>query len=236
MLGYTLREVKIMPTKNNNVTKLYMLLGVLFTTCLLISNIVANRMFQVGPWSMTAAVVVFPLSYIISDVIAEVYGFKAARRVMWFGFAMNALMVLLFTLVNLLPAPVWFEDAESYKIVLGSAPRMFAASMLAYLFGSWINAMVLSKMKVKAEGKGFGLRAIISTLFGEAVDSLIFIPIGFLGKLPFVDMLQMMILQIAFKTVYEIIILPVTTLVVKKVKAYDQVDTIDYDESYGLFG
>lgn len=225
-----------MPTKNNNVTKLYMLLGVLFTTCLLISNIVANRMFQVGPWSMTAAVVVFPLSYIISDVIAEVYGFKAARRVMWFGFAMNALMVLLFTLVNLLPAPVWFEDAESYKIVLGSAPRMFAASMLAYLFGSWINAMVLSKMKVKAEGKGFGLRAIISTLFGEAVDSLIFIPIGFLGKLPFVDMLQMMILQIAFKTVYEIIILPVTTLVVKKVKAYDQVDTIDYDESYGLFG
>lgn len=225
-----------MPTKNNNVTKLYMLLGVLFTTCLLISNIVANRMFQVGPWSMTAAVVVFPLSYIISDVIAEVYGFKAARRVMWFGFAMNALMVLLFTLVNLLPAPVWFEDAESYKIVLGSAPRMFAASMLAYLFGSWINAMVLSKMKVKAEGKGFGLRAIISTLFGEVVDSLIFIPIGFLGKLPFVDMLQMMILQIAFKTVYEIIILPVTTLVVKKVKAYDQVDTIDYDESYGLFG
>ena len=205
-----------MKTKKASVTKLYMLLGVLFTTCLLISNIVANRMFQVGPWSMTAAVVVFPLSYIISDVIAEVYGFKAARRVMWFGFAMNALMVLLFTLVNLLPAPVWFEDAESYKIVLGSAPRMFAASMLAYLFGSWINAMVLSKMKVKAEGKGFGLRAIISTLFGETVDSLIFIPIGFLGKLPFVDMLQMMILQIVFKTVYEIIILPVTTFVVKK--------------------
>ena len=107
-----------MKTKKASVTKLYMLLGVLFTTCLLISNIVANRMFQVGPWSMTAAVVVFPLSYIISDVIAEVYGFKAARRVMWFGFAMNALMVLLFTLVNLLPAPVWFEDAESYKIVL----------------------------------------------------------------------------------------------------------------------
>ena len=225
-----------MPTKNNNVTKLYMLLGVLFTTCLLISNIVANRMFQIGPWSMTAAVVVFPLSYIISDVIAEVYGFKAARSVMWFGFAMNALMVLLFAFVNLLPAPVWFEDAKSYKIVLGSAPRMFIASMLAYLFGSWINAMVLSKMKVKAEGKGFGLRAIISTLFGETVDSLIFIPIGFLGKLPFVDMLQMMILQIVFKTVYEIIILPVTTFVVKKVKAYDQVDTIDYDESYGLFG
>ncbi len=225
-----------MKTKKASVTNLYMLLGILFTTCLLVSNIVANRMFQLGPWNMTGAVIVFPLSYIISDVIAEVYGFKAARRIMWAGFAMNALMVALFAIVNILPAPVWFEEVTAYKIVLGSTFRLFIASMLAYLFGSWVNAMVLSKMKVRTKGEGFGIRAIVSTLFGETVDSAIFIPIGFLGKMPLKDMLIMMAIQIIFKTTYEIIILPVTTLVVKKVKEHDDIDVIDYNESYGLFG
>lgn len=222
--------------KKSTVTSLYMFLGVLFTSCLLISNVVANKLFQFGPWSLTAAVIVFPLSYIIGDVLAEVYGFRAARRVMWFGFAMNALMVGLFTIVAYLPAPVWFENGAAYKTVLGNTPRLFGASMFAYIVGSWINATVLSKLKAKSNGKGFGFRAIISTLCGEAIDSLIFVPFAFLGNMPLTELLKMMILQVTFKTVYEICILPVTTVVVKKVKKYDNIDVIDRGESYKLFG
>jgi uncharacterized integral membrane protein (TIGR00697 family) len=222
--------------KKSTVTSLYMFLGVLFTSCLLISNVVANKLFQFGPWSLTAAVIVFPLSYIIGDVLAEVYGFRAARRVMWFGFAMNALMVGLFTIVAYLPVPVWFEHGDAYSTVLGNTPRLFAASMLAYILGSWINAVTLSKLKVKSNGKGFGFRAIVSTFFGEFVDSLIFVPVAFFGNMPFEELLKMMILQVTFKTVYEICILPVTTVVVKKVKKYDNIDVIDRGESYKLFG
>ena len=222
--------------KKNTVTTLYMLLTVLFTSCLLISNIVANKMIQFGPWSLTAAVIIFPLSYILGDVIAEVYGFRAARRTMWLGFAMNGLMVILFTIVSWLPVPVWFEHGDAYSTVLGNTPRLFAASMLAYILGSWINAVTLSKLKVKSNGKGFGFRAIVSTFFGEFVDSLIFVPVAFFGNMPFEELLKMMALQITFKTVYEIIILPVTSIVVKKVKKVDGIDVIDRNESYNLFG
>lgn len=222
--------------KKSTVTSLYMFLGVLFTSCLLISNVVANKLIQFGPWSLTAAVIIFPLSYIIGDVLAEVYGFRAARRVMWFGFAMNALMVGLFTIVSHLPVPVWFENGAAYNTVLGNTPRLFAASMLAYIVGSWINAAALSKMKAKSNGKGFGFRAIVSTLLGEIVDSLIFVPFAFFGNMPFEELLKMMILQVSFKTVYEIIILPVTSVVVKKVKKADGIDVIDRNESYKLFG
>lgn len=231
--------------KKSTVTSLYMFLGVLFTSCLLISNVVANKLIQFGPWSLTAAVIIFPLSYIIGDVLAEVYGFRAARRVMWFGFAMNALMVGLFTIVSHLPVPVWFESGAAYNTVLGNTPRLFAASMLAYIVGSWINATVLSKMKAKsnskgfgfrANSKGFGFRAIVSTLLGEIVDSLIFVPFAFFGNMPFAELIKMMILQVSFKTVYEIVILPVTSVVVKKVKKADGIDVIDHNESYKIFG
>lgn len=220
----------------NNITSLYMLLGIIFTSCLLISNVVANKMIQFGPWSLTSAVIIFPLSYIVGDVIAEVYGFKAARRIMWIGFAMNAIMVAIFVIVSRLPAPVWFEHNAAFKTVLANTPRLFAASMIAYILGSWVNMVTLSKMKVRLHGKNFGFRAIVSTLFGECVDSLIFIPIGFLGLMPFNELVKMGILQITFKTVYEIVILPVTTFTVNKVKKYEQIDTIDHNEKYNLFG
>lgn len=221
---------------SNTVTPLYMILGVTFTACLLISNLVANRMFQFGPWSLTSGVIIFPLSYIIGDVVAEVYGFKAARRVMWLGFLMNALMVVLFAIILLLPVPGWYQDAPAYRIVLGNTPRLFLASMAAYLIGSWVNAASLSKLKVAAAGKGFGFRAAISTLLGEIVDSLIFVPIGFFGLMPFNVLIEMAILQVTFKTLYEILVLPITSIVVAKVKAYDKIDVVDHGVSYKLFG
>lgn len=213
-----------------------MILGVIFTSCLLISNIVSSKLVQLGPWSITAAVIIFPLSYIIGDIMTEVYGFKAARRVMWLGFAMNFMMVVLFTIVVMAPAPGWYEHSEAYATVLGNTPRLFIASMAAYIVGYWVNAVILSKLKVKTGGKHFGFRAIISTFFGELADSLIFVPIGFLGQMPFEELVKMLILQVTFKTAYEIVILPITSKVVKKIKEIDGIDVTDYDEEYKLFG
>ena len=227
---------KITRSEKTTITPLYMTLSIVFVSCLLISNIAATKLFQFGSWSLTAAVIVFPLSYIINDVIAEVYGFKAARRVMWHGFAMNFLMVTLFMIVIALPVPVWFENGEAFASVLGNTPRLFAASMAAYIVGSWVNAATLSKLKLKMNGKGFGIRAIISTLLGEAIDSLIFVPIAFMGVMPTEELLKMMLLQVTFKSAYEVLVLPVTSLIVRKVKAIDNVDVIDQDVSYGLIG
>lgn len=219
----------------NNMTPLYTFFSCLFTACILISNVTGVKMIQVGPWALTAGVLIFPVSYIINDVIAEVYGFKAARRLIWTGFGMNLLMVIVFQLAILIPAPEWY-DGTAFASVLSNTPRLLFAGLIAYVIGSWINAVVISKMKVKTEGRGFGLRAIISTLLGELVDSCIYIPLAFIGNIPLEAIPEMICLQVAFKTLYEAIVLPLTHIIVKKVKAYEGIDVYDQNESYKIIG
>jgi hypothetical protein len=204
-----------------------MFFGILFTTCLLVANIIAAKQIQLGPWVVTAGVLCFPISYILSDVVAEVYGFIAARRIIWIAFGMNLLMVIIFMLAIAWPAPVWYQNSEAFATTLGSTPRLLIASLIAYLIGSWLNAAIISKMKVAQKGKGFGIRAVLSTLAGEFVDSLIFLPIAFLGVLP---------LEVSVKTLYEILALPLTAFVVRKVKAYEQLDTFDDGVKRSLVG
>lgn len=217
------------------ITPLLMFFGVLFITCLLISNVIASRMIVIGPWEITAGVLVFPIAYIMSDVIAEVYGFKTARYIMWLGFGMNLLMVLYFQAAIHIAAPVWFADAEAFKTALGSTPRLLGASLVAYVCGSYLNAAVISKMKVMMGGKYFGVRAIVSTVVGELVDSCIFITIAFIGALPAGAMVPMILTQVIMKTVYEIVVLPLTSTVVKKVKKVEGLDVYDSKEAYSLF-
>lgn len=215
--------------RNEKVSSLYMFFGVLFTMCLLVSNIIASKQVTVGNWVLTAGVICFPISYILSDVVAEVYGFIAARRVIWYAFIMNVLMVVIFQLAILWPAPAWYGNSEGFAATLGNTPRMLGASLAAYLVGSWMNAAVLSKMKVMTAGRGFGVRAIVSTIVGELMDSCIFIPLAFIGVVELSAIGQMILLQVAFKTLYEVVMLPVTSRVVKKVKAIEGLDTYDYD-------
>lgn len=224
--------------KKSKVSTLYMFFGILFTTCILISNIAAAKMIQVGPWALTAGVIVFPISYLLSDVVAEVYGYKAARRIMWCGFAMNLLMVIMFGIAIALPAPEWFEMDVAFAAVLGNTPRLLVAGLTAYVIGSWANAAVISKMKVKAinkDGAGFGFRAIMSTIVGELLDSCVFIPMAFIGSVPLSEIPMMILLQVFVKTMYEVIALPLTQRIVKKVKEVEGVDVYDVGESYGLF-
>jgi hypothetical protein len=188
-----------------------------------------------GPWSAPAGVLIFPIAYILNDVITEVWGFRKARLIIWIGFAVNILAVLFFTIGIVIPGAPFWQNQTAFATVLGNTPRIVLASLSAYLIGSFLNAFVMSRMKVMTKGKGFSGRAILSTVAGESADSLIFISIAFTGVFPLGILVTMIFTQAMLKTVYEILILPVTIWVVVYVKRVEGVDTFDANLSYNLF-
>ncbi|MDY5434714.1 queuosine precursor transporter [Bacteroides pyogenes] len=212
----------------------FMLLGILFNVCLIAANLLETKVIQVGGLTVTAGLLVFPVSYIINDCIAEVWGFKKARLIIWSGFAMNFFVVALGLIAVALPAAPFWEGEEHFDFVFGMAPRILAASMLAFLVGSFLNAYVMSKMKVASGGKNFSARAISSTVVGETADSIIFFPIAFAGIIAWKELLVIMALQVVLKSMYEVLILPVTIRVVKAIKRIDGTDVYDTDISYNV--
>ena len=212
----------------------FMLLGILFNVCLIAANLLETKVIQIGSLTVTAGLLVFPLSYIINDCIAEVWGFKKARLIIWSGFAMNFFVVALGLIAVAIPAAPFWEGEEHFDFVFGMAPRIVAASLMAFLVGSFLNAYVMSKMKVASRGRHFSARAILSTLAGETADSLIFFPVAFGGIIAWRELLIMMCIQIILKSMYEVIILPVTIRVVKAIKKIDGSDVYDTDISYNV--
>ncbi len=219
----------------NKVSVLFLLIGVLFAACLLISNILASKIILIGPWSVPAGVLIFPLAYIINDVIAEVWGYAKARLIIWAGFGVNLLAVFFFMLAIYMPAAAFYDAQDAFQTILGSSVRIVFASLTAYVVGSFLNAYVMSKFKLMTKGKGFSLRAIVSTIVGEGADSMIFISIAFVGIFPLPVILGMIVTQALLKTAYEILVLPLTIVVVKRVKAIEGVDTFDENISYNPF-
>ena len=212
----------------------FMLLGILFNVCLIAANLLETKVSQIGSLTVTAGLLVFPISYIINDCIAEVWGFKKARLIIWSGFAMNFFVVALGLIAVAIPAAPFWEGEEHFDFVFGMAPRIVAASLMAFLVGSFLNAYVMSKMKVASRGRHFSARAILSTLAGETADSLIFFPVAFGGIIAWRELLIMMCIQIILKSMYEVIILPVTIRVVKAIKKIDGSDVYDTDISYNV--
>lgn len=212
----------------------FMLLGILFNVCLIAANLLETKVIQVGSLTVTAGLLVFPISYIINDCIAEVWGFKKARLIIWSGFAMNFFVVALGLIAVAIPAAPFWEGEEHFNFVFGMAPRIVAASLMAFLVGSFLNAYVMSKMKVASQGRNFSARAIWSTVVGETADSLIFFPAAFGGVIAWKELLIMMGIQIVLKSMYEVMILPVTIRVVKAIKKIDGSDVYDTDISYNV--
>lgn len=220
---------------NKQVSVLFFFIGVLFTTTLILSNILAVKIIQIGPWSAPAGIIVFPLTYILNDIIAEVWGFRKARLIIWVGFFMNILMVgFLSIAIHLVPASFWSEQ-DAFSTILGNTPRIVIASLFAYLSGSLLNAFVLSKMKAASKGKNFSFRAITSTIIGEGIDSLIFIFVAFWGVFDNSTLIKIVMVQTLLKTSYEIVILPITIIIVKKIKQIEKIDTIDTNLSFNPF-
>ena len=212
-----------------------MVMGILFCTCLIASNLLETKILQfTSSFTITAGVLCFPLSYILNDCIAEVWGFRKARLVIWSAFLMNFLVVALGQLAVALPAAeFWKENEPHFNFVFGLAPRIAVASFLAFLVGSFINAYVMSRMKLRSSGRHFSARAIVSTLFGEGADSLIFFPLAFGGLMPVHELLRLMLIQVVVKTLYAVVALPLTIRVVDFVKRLDDSDVFDSDlDSY----
>ena len=220
---------------NKKVSVTFMLAGILFTTCLLISNLISSKIISIGLLAVPAGVIIFPLAYILNDVITEVWGFGKARLIIWSGFAMNLIAVVFYALAVQWPAASFWSGQESFSEVLGSTPRIAVASLIAYLIGSFVNAMIMSKFKLMTKGKGFTLRAIVSTLAGEGIDSLVFIVIAFAGIIPFNQLIIMVALQAAVKTVFEIVVLQLTVVIVNWIKTVENSDAYDINISYNPF-
>lgn len=214
----------------------FLVLTVLFCTCLIASNLLETKILQIGSFSLTAGFIIFPVSYIINDCIAEVWGFKRMRLIIWLGFAMNFFIAIMGQIAVLLPAaPFWIENEPHFNFVFGLAPRIALASFIAFLVGSFLNAYVLSRMKVMSKGRYFSLRAIASTIVGEGADSIIFFPLAFGGLMPIHELGKLMLLQVLAKTLYEIIVLPITVRVVSYIKKVEKTDVFDDNISYRIF-
>lgn len=217
------------------VSKIFAILGIIYVTCLLLSNLIAGKMMALGSITLPAAVILFPITYILGDVFTEVYGFKNAKTIIWTGFACSAFAVVIYMITIVLPHPDFWGNQEAFATVLGTTPRVFCASLLGYLFGEFSNSMILSKLKVLTQGKKLWTRTISSTIVGEAFDTIIFITVSFWGTMENKVLLQMILFQYLFKVCYEIVFTPLTYAVVNWLKRKEGVDVFDNDVRYNLF-
>ncbi len=212
-----------------------MLFSILFCVCLIAANILETKQISVLGISLTGGLIVFPISYIINDCVCEVWGFQKARLLIWTGFAMNFFFVAMGALCDWIPgAPYWTNEA-GFHAIFGLAPRVAAASFVAFIVGSFANAYVMSKMKIRDKGRNFSLRAILSTIVGESFDSVIFFPLALGGVVPTEELPKLMLWQVLLKTVYEVIALPITIRIVKSLKEHEGEDTYDNDVNYSIW-
>ena len=224
-----------MEQEKKKVSVLFMLFGTLFCVCLITANVLETKQISFGPINVTAGLIVFPVSYIINDVVCEVWGYRRTRMLIWMGFAMNFFFVLMGALADWIPGASWWNGDEAFHSIFGLAPRIALASFIAFLAGSFMNAYVMSKMKLSSQGAHFSKRAVLSTIFGEGIDSIIFFSLALGGVIPWEQMPSLMISQVTLKTLYEILVLPITIRVVEFTKKHDHEDVFDHDINYNIF-
>jgi uncharacterized integral membrane protein (TIGR00697 family) len=211
------------------------LLTAAFVTCLITANIIAVKLIDVGGIVVPAAVIIFPLSYLFGDILTEVSGYARSREVIWIGFGCNALAVVAIWLAGLLPPASFWTGQQAYQSILGYAPRLLAASFIAYLVGEFVNSFVLAKLKVMTGGRWLWTRTIGSTLVGQGVDSLVFITLAFAGTIPQEQLVRVVITQWLIKTIYEVVATPLTYAVVGYLKRTEHEDYYDYETDFSPF-
>src|SRR6266508_460064 len=191
----------------------------LFVTCLLTANTMAAKLVTVGGVVLSAAIVIFPVSYIVGDVLTEVWGYGAARRVIWLGFGCNALMVAAIWLGGEIPAAPYWKGGPAYSEILGQTPRILVASFVAYLAGEFANSFVLAKMKILTRGRWLWTRTIGSTVIGQGLDTVVFVTLAFAGTVPTRTLRTIIVAQWAVKVAYEAAATPLTYAAVGYLKA-----------------
>lgn len=208
---------------NESFSKYFVIIACISTALILISNVLSVKLFSISKLVLPSSAILFPLTYIIGDIIAEVYGYKKSKFVIILGFICNAIMVILFSITIELPAADTWHNQEAFKLILGTTPRMFIASLSAYLIGSLSNAFMMNYIKKLTKGKYLWIRTIGSTIIGEALDTIIFVLIAFVGTPSQCILLTMLICQFTWKVSYEIISTPITYLIINKYKKLEKI-------------
>lgn len=226
------RNDRLLIKKTMSNLKFYQLVSALFVTCLVISNIIAVKIGAFGSYFLPVAVILFPITYIIGDILTEVYGFAAARRAIWTGFFCNLVAVVAIYIAIKIPAAPFYANQASFESVLGFSARLLVASFVAYLLGQFANSVIMAKMKVMTSGKYLWTRTIGSTIVGEGLDSLIFIAIAFWGVMPGAVLGTLILTQWGFKVLFEAVLTPVTYLVVGYLKKAEQIDVYDREAKF----
>jgi len=221
--------------QSTNRLKYFSIVSAIFVSVLIISNTIASKLIQIGPFIVSCAIIVFPISYIFGDILTEVYGYKRSRKIIWTAIVCLIFMSLIYWLAGLLPSASIWTNQEAFLSVLGVVPRITLASIVAYFCGEFSNSYVLAKMKIFTQGKKLWTRTIGSTVVGEGVDSILFILIAFYGTVPASFLIAAILSGYILKVAYEIIATPITYKIVKFLKKEEGIDTYDYETNFNPF-
>jgi hypothetical protein len=213
----------------------FLTLVAVFVACLVVSNFIAGKIVEFGALNLSAALIVFPLTYIIGDVLTEVYGYRRARQVIWLGFLGNLVAVAAVMIAIALPPAAFYEDHEAYVQILGQTPRILAASLAAYLVGEFVNSYVMAKMKIWSQGRHLWTRTIGSTVIGQSLDTTIFTVLAFAGVFPIEAIVAIVLTEWALKCLYEAAMTPATYAVVNWLKRAEGIDVYDRDTQFNPF-
>jgi len=216
-----------------NVSHRFVIITAIFITCLLTANIVGVKVVSLGLFILPAAVAIFPLSYILGDILTEVYGYRWARKVIWLGFLCNLIFVIFAWVAQVLPPAPFWEWQEAYESILGYTPRLLIASFCGYFVGEFANSFVLAKMKVLTRGRWLWSRTIGSTIVGQGLDTLIFVTGAYFGTPFFVPI--MILYHWLAKIGIEAVATPLTYTVVNFLKKKETIDTYDYETNFNPF-
>lgn len=206
-----------------------------FVTVLLVSNVASSKIVVLGPLTFDGGTILFPLSYIFGDILTEVYGYARSRRVIWMGFMMLIMASAVFMIIGALPAAPGWDGQLAYDKILGLTPRIVLASMIAYFAGEFSNSYILAKMKVKTKGRFLWMRTIGSTLFGEAVDTGLFVVVAFWGTMGTELLTAIIVSNYIFKVGVEVLFTPATYAITGFLKKHEKEDFYDRDTNFNPF-
>ncbi len=203
-------------------SSIFLFISVIFISCILISNILASKIISIFGISMTGGVLVFPITYILGDVITEVYGYKNSKKIIIYGFICNLLMVILFAITMKLPYPDYWQNQDAFIAILSNTPRLLLASFVGYLIGGLSNAFIMEYIKNNSKIKYLWFRTILSTIVGEGLDTFIFLMIGFYGTMKTGNLMSMILFQSLAKILYEVVLTPFTYKVISFIKSREE--------------
>lgn len=224
------------PRKQVNITTSVLMLAIIYTGFLILANMAGSKVITLNQWiTLPAVLAFFPVTYILDDIITEVYGFKISRKIIWSALIANVLVVMgAIVVVKVPPSPYWYKQ-EAFEAVFLASPRILCASILGYIFGEFTNSATLAKMKIHTKGKYLWLRSVLSTSVGSILDSVIFCTIGFWGELPNTVIFSMIITQYVTKIIYAVGALPIVYRLTSFLKKLDKVDTYDFNTKLNPF-